>query len=75
MDFGVYLEIARDVQQKKFVKFLEEHTTQLKDIEDALVESVGDAWDMTLDPVSLQVNCQLLPYNDQNHTCLDLNAM
>lgn len=56
--FVKILEVAREVQQKKFVKFLEDHTTQLKDIEDALVESVGDVWDMTLDPISLQVRFQ-----------------
>ena len=40
---------------KKFGKFLDDYATQLKDIEDALGESIGDSWDMTLDPISLQV--------------------
>ena len=48
-------EIVGELQLKKFGSFLEEYASQLKDIEDALGESVGDSWDMTLDPISLQV--------------------
>lgn len=48
-------KIAREVQQKKFTRFLEDHTTQLKLIEDALVESIGDAWDITLDTIAIQI--------------------
>ena len=40
---------------KKYGNFLEEYATQLKDIEDALDETIGEAWDMILDPISMQV--------------------
>ncbi|KAL5013534.1 hypothetical protein ScPMuIL_007804 [Solemya velum] len=52
------LKIVGELQLKKYGEFLEDYATQLKDIEDALDESVGDSWDMTLDPISLQ----FLPY-------------
>ena len=58
-------EIVGEVQLRKYGKFLEDYASQLKDIEDALGESIGDAWDMTLDPISLQVNrfkCILLHF-------------
>lgn len=45
-----------DVQLRKYGKFLEDYASQLQEIEHALEESVGDSWDMTLDPISLQVN-------------------
>eukprot|EP00057_Strongylocentrotus_purpuratus_P007399 XP_011661873.1 PREDICTED: WASH complex subunit 7 [Strongylocentrotus purpuratus] len=48
------LKIVGEVQLRKYGKFLEEYATQLKGIEDALDESVGDVWDFTLDPISLQ---------------------
>ena len=48
-------EIVGDVQLRKYGKFLEDYASQLQEIEDALEESVGDSWDMTLDPISLQV--------------------
>ena len=50
-----FTEIVGEVQLRKYGRFLEDYATQLKEIEDALEESVGDAWDMTLDPISLQV--------------------
>ena len=50
------LEIVGEVQLRKYGKFMEEYSTQLQDIEEALGESIGDSWDMTLDPVALQVN-------------------
>ena len=50
------LEIVGEVQLKKYGKFLEDYATQLKGIEDALDSSIGDAWDFTLDPISLQVS-------------------
>ncbi|XP_071809991.1 WASH complex subunit 4-like [Asterias amurensis] len=52
------LKIVGEVQLKRYGKFLEDYATQLKGIEDALDSSIGDAWDFTLDPVSLQ----FLPY-------------
>ena len=52
----MYPEIVGEVQLKRYGKFLEDYATQLKGIEDALDSSIGDAWDFTLDPVSLQVS-------------------
>lgn len=43
------------MQLKKYGNFLMEYATQLKEIEDALDDSIGDAWDMSLDPISMQV--------------------
>ncbi|XP_069694005.1 WASH complex subunit 4 isoform X2 [Periplaneta americana] len=55
MDFGVTIpEIAGEVQLRTYGRFLEEYGAQLQGIEEALEESVCDAWDMTLDPISLQ---------------------
>ena len=51
----MFLEIVGEVQLRKYGKFLEDFATQLKDIEDALGDSIGDSWDMTIDPISLQV--------------------
>ncbi|KAI0213688.1 WASH complex subunit 4 [Lamellibrachia satsuma] len=48
------LKIAGKVQLKKYGQFLNEYASQLKEIEGALGESIGDAWDSTLDPVSLE---------------------
>ena len=43
------------MQLKKYGQFLNEYASQLKEIEGALGESIGDSWDTTLDPVSLEV--------------------
>ncbi|XP_022098788.1 WASH complex subunit 4-like [Acanthaster planci] len=56
------LKIVGEVQLKKYGKFLEDYATQLKGIEDALDSSIGDTWDFTLDPISLQ----FLPYEQTN---------
>uniref|UniRef100_A0A4W3I8L6 WASH complex subunit 4 n=1 Tax=Callorhinchus milii TaxID=7868 RepID=A0A4W3I8L6_CALMI len=56
------LEIHAEVQLKNYGKFLEEYTNQLKGIEDALDDSVGDVWDFTLDPIALK----LLPYEQSS---------
>lgn len=40
---------------KNYGKFLEEYTSQLRRIEDALDDSVGDVWDFNLDPIALRV--------------------
>ena len=45
---------------RKYGQFLEEYASQLKAIEDALDDSVGDSWDFTLDPIALQVCCPLM---------------
>ncbi|XP_064632766.1 WASH complex subunit 4-like isoform X2 [Lineus longissimus] len=52
------LKLVGEIQLKKYGNFLEEYANQLKEIEDALDDSISDAWDMTLDPISLQ----FLPY-------------
>lgn len=52
------VKIVGELQLKQYESFLEEYATQLKEIEDALDDSIGDSWDMTLDPIGLQV----LPY-------------
>ncbi|XP_041350230.1 WASH complex subunit 4-like isoform X3 [Gigantopelta aegis] len=56
------LKIVGELQLRKYGKFLEDYASQLKEIEDALDESIGDCWDMTLDPIALQV----LPYEQTN---------
>jgi len=56
LSISVYFsEIVGELQLRNYGLFLEEYASQLKDIENALDESVGDSWDMTLDPISLQV--------------------
>ncbi|XP_068718075.1 WASH complex subunit 4-like [Montipora capricornis] len=52
------LRIVGEAQLKKYGQFLEEYASQLKGIEDALDDTVGDSWDFTLDPIALQI----LPY-------------
>ena len=51
----IITEIAGRVQLKKYGQFLNEYASQLREIEGALGESVGDSWDTTLDPVALEV--------------------
>ena len=34
---------------------MNDYASQLKAVEDALDDTVGDTWDLTLDPISLQV--------------------
>ena len=55
-------EIVGEVQLRKYGKFLEDYATQLHEIEVALGESIGDSWDMTLDPVALQVRAEAVVY-------------
>lgn len=52
---NLYLEIHAEVQLKNYGKFLEEYTSQLRRIEDALDDSIGDVWDFNLDPIALKV--------------------
>lgn len=49
------LEIHAEVQLKNYGKFLEEYTSQLRRIEDALDDLIGDVWDFNLDPIALKV--------------------
>eukprot|EP01088_Endostelium_zonatum_P014541 TRINITY_DN3239_c0_g1_i1.p1 TRINITY_DN3239_c0_g1~~TRINITY_DN3239_c0_g1_i1.p1 ORF type:complete len:1217 (-),score=305.58 TRINITY_DN3239_c0_g1_i1:81-3731(-) len=39
----------------KMRKFVEDHAKQLKDIEEALDESLSEAWDSTVDPIGLDI--------------------
>lgn len=48
-------EIVGELQLKKYGMFMEDYATQLREIEDALDDSIGDSWDFTLDPIALQV--------------------
>jgi WASH complex subunit 7 len=48
-------EIAGEVQLRTYGRFLEEYGMQLQGIEEALEDSMCDSWDLSLDPVSLQV--------------------
>ncbi|XP_063053067.1 WASH complex subunit 4 [Engraulis encrasicolus] len=48
-------KIHTEVQLKNYGKFLEEYTSQLKGIEEALDDTIGDVWDFTLDPIALQL--------------------
>uniref|UniRef100_A0A663LRT9 WASH complex subunit 4 N-terminal domain-containing protein n=1 Tax=Athene cunicularia TaxID=194338 RepID=A0A663LRT9_ATHCN len=57
-----FSEIHAEVQLKNYGKFLEEYTSQLKRIEDALDDSIGDVWDFSLDPIALK----LLPYEQSS---------
>jgi len=52
---AVLAELAGKKELENYTKFLEEYSTQLRSIEDALDEYFEEAWDFTLDPVSLQV--------------------
>ncbi|MEJ1277161.1 WASH complex subunit 4 [Cricetulus griseus] len=55
-------EIHAEVQLKNYGKFLEEYTSQLRRIEDALDDLIGDVWDFNLDPIALK----LLPYEQSS---------
>uniref|UniRef100_A0A3Q3L940 WASH complex subunit 4 n=1 Tax=Labrus bergylta TaxID=56723 RepID=A0A3Q3L940_9LABR len=55
-------KIHLEVQLKNYSRFLEEYTSQLKGIEEALDDSIGDVWDFTLDPIALK----LLPYEQSS---------
>ncbi|KAM8892119.1 WASH complex subunit 4 isoform 2-T4 [Spinachia spinachia] len=55
-------KIHTEVQLKNYSRFLEEYTCQLRGIEEALDDSIGDVWDFTLDPIGLK----LLPYEQSS---------
>ncbi|XP_053318537.1 WASH complex subunit 4 isoform X2 [Spea bombifrons] len=59
-------KIHAEVQLKNYGKFLEEYSSQLRRIEDALDDSIGDVWDFSLDPIALK----LVPY--EQSTLLEL---
>ena len=47
--------MAGKKESENYIQFLKEYAHQLRGIEDALDDTVGDAWDFTLDPIALQV--------------------
>ena len=47
--------MAGKKESENYEKFLREYAQQLKGIEEALDDTLGDAWDFTLDPIALQV--------------------
>lgn len=49
------IELAGKKELDNYSHFLEEYSSQLRCIENALDEYFEDAWDFDLDPVSLQV--------------------
>ena len=59
---SAFSEVVAEVQLKKYTSFLKDYAQQLNNIEHALGESVSDAWDMTLDPILLQVSYEILMY-------------
>lgn len=54
--FCFVIEIVSETQLRKYGKFLEDYASQLNAIEKALDDTVGESWDLTLDPISLQVS-------------------
>ena len=54
------LDLAGGKELKNYEDFLEEYSSQLLGIEEALDETLGDAWDFMLDPIALQVSYVLL---------------
>ncbi len=53
------LELAGKKELMNYRVFIAEHAKQLSKIEDALDETLGDAWDFNLDPITLHV-CRML---------------
>ena len=51
----VSIEIVGELQLRKYGRFLDEYATNLRQIEDAVQQSMCDYWDLTLDPISLEV--------------------
>ena len=47
--------MAGKKEREDYEKFLREYADQLKGIEEALDDTLGEAWDFTLDPIALQV--------------------
>ena len=51
----VNIELAGQKEFQNYQDFLTEYAEQLNGIEEALDDTLGDAWDFTLDPIALQV--------------------
>ncbi len=49
-------ELAGKKELEGYQLFLAEYSGQLKATEEALDDTLGDAWDFTLDPIALQVS-------------------
>lgn len=49
-------ELAGKKELEGYKEFIREYSTQLKGIEEALDETLGDAWDFTFDPIALHVS-------------------
>ena len=47
--------IVGEAQLRNYGHFMEDFAAQLRDIEDALDDGAGESWDITLDPIGLQV--------------------
>lgn len=47
-------KIAGEVQLRSYGSFLEEYSSQLQGIEEALEDHISDSWDITIDPIALQ---------------------
>ena len=63
-------EQAISQEENRAQMFLSEHARQLVDIEDALDDSLGEAWDFFLDPINIQV----ISITTQTSPCLLLIA-
>jgi WASH complex subunit 7 len=47
-------QLAGEKELRNYENFLKEYTEQLNGIEEALDDTLGEAWDFTLDPIGLQ---------------------
>lgn len=65
IDDGV-VRIVGQLQLRRYGKFMEDYTAQLKSMEQSLDETICDAWDSELDAISLQY----IPY--ENTSLLEL---
>ena len=54
-----FIELAGKKESENYEKFLREYAVQLKGIEEALDDTLGEAWDFTLDPIALQVGREM----------------
>lgn len=52
---SIFSEIAGEVQLRSYGSFLEEYSSQLQGIEEALEDHISDSWDITIDPIALKV--------------------
>ena len=53
------IEKAGEKELENYETFLKEYGTQLKEIENTLGDTVGDTWDFSIDPITLNVSIQL----------------